>query len=106
MTNERNDRDVGQPSQPAGDVTGLQDPRHLTIPPTDVRLDAIGETCSTLTPLIRARMRDLASGQVLVVSTDDPAARAGVPSWSRLTGNELVATAQDGTTLHFYLRKR
>ena len=82
-------------------------PDQATFPQTTEVLEADGETCATLTPLIRASMRSLASGQVLEVRTDDPAAREGVPAWSRLTGNELLATVQEDTRhTRFYLRKR
>jgi TusA-related sulfurtransferase len=76
------------------------------IPPADATLDAEGATCATLTPLIRAKMRELASGRVLVVRTDDPTAREGIPAWSRLTGNELLAVEEDAQRTHFYLRKK
>jgi TusA-related sulfurtransferase len=77
------------------------------IPATAAVLQAAGETCATLTPLIRATMRTLDSGQVVEVRTDDPAAREGVPAWSRLTGNELVLTVQeDAEQTRFYLRKK
>ena len=70
-------------------------------------LHAEGETCATLTPLIRAKMRELESGSVLEVRTDDPSAREGIPAWSRLTGNELVATVdEDSEHSRFYLRKK
>ena len=70
-------------------------------------LNADGETCATLTPLIRARINELDSASVLEVRTDDPAAREGVPAWSRLTGNELHGTVEeDGQRTRFYLRKK
>ena len=70
-------------------------------------LYAEGETCATLTPLIRAKMRELESGSVLEVRTDDPSAREGIPAWSRLTGNELITTvAEDTEHSRFYLRKK
>ena len=75
-------------------------------PAADATLDALGEGCATLTPLIRARMRELESGQVLEVRSDDPAAREGVPAWSRMTGNVLTAADTDGGVLRFYLRKK
>lgn len=75
-------------------------------PAADATLDARGEGCATLTPLIRARMRELQSGQVLEVRSDDPAAREGIPAWSRLTGNALAAADTDGDVLRFYLRKK
>lgn len=68
----------------------------------DALLDAPGESCATLTPLVRARMRELTSGQVLELRTDDPAAPASLAAWCRLTGNELVASRGQ----RFYLRKK
>jgi TusA-related sulfurtransferase len=77
------------------------------IPIPDAVLDAPGTACATLTPLIKATMRDLSSGQVLEVRSDDSAAREGVPAWSRLTGNPLVATVEEGAErTRFYLRKQ
>jgi TusA-related sulfurtransferase len=76
-------------------------------PAADDVLEADGATCATLTPLIRARMREVESGSVLEVRTDDPAAREGIPAWSRLTGNELLATVEEDTErARFYLRKK
>ena len=75
-------------------------------PVPDATLAASGASCATLTPLIRARIRALESGQVLEVQSDDPAAREGVPAWCRLTGHELLAIVEDQAELRFYLRKR
>ena len=78
-------------------------------PPAPVAavLDAAGATCATLTPLLQATMRDLDSGRVLEVRTDDPSARDGVPAWSRLTGNTLLAAVdEDAEHTRFYLRKK
>ena len=76
-------------------------------PAADAVLDGCGQTCGALEPMMRARMRALESGQVLEVRADDPAARLGVPAWSRLTGHALVATLEDGAEhTRFFLRKR
>ena len=78
-----------------------------TIPQADAVLDAPGQGCATLTPLMKNKMRELSSGGVLEVRSDDPAARMGVPAWSRLTGNELVATVEESAdSTRFYLRKK
>ena len=76
-------------------------------PPPDVRMDLVGEDCATLTPLIAARVRQLNSGEVIEVVSDDPTARTGLASWSRLTGNPLVAVVDDGPgrTRYFIRRK-
>jgi TusA-related sulfurtransferase len=76
-------------------------------PEPDAVLDAPGSSCANLTPLIRARIRELTSGQLLEVRTDDPAAREGVPAWSRLTGNALEAVVEDDAErTRFYLRRK
>lgn len=76
-------------------------------PRPDATLEGLGEACATLTPLIWRRIRRLESGQVLEVTSDDPAAREGVAAWSRLTGHELLTSIEesDGRT-RFYLRRR
>ena len=76
-------------------------------PIADVQMDLVGQDCSTLTPLIASRMRQLPSGQVLEIISDDPTARSGLASWSRLTGNPLVAIVEDGPgRTRYYLRRK
>jgi tRNA 2-thiouridine synthesizing protein A len=69
-------------------------------------LDAVGESCGTVTPLIQQTLRALQPGEVLEVLAHDPATRAGVPAWCRLTGHELVQTrVHDGPCTRFWIRK-
>jgi len=70
-------------------------------------MDLVGQDCATLTPIIAQRMRQLDSGQILEVLSDDPTARSGLASWSRLTGNPIVAIVDDGPgrTRYFIRRK-
>lgn len=78
-----------------------------SVPTADVRLDLVGQDCATLTPIIAARMRQLPSGQVLEVIFDDPTARSGLASWSRLTGNPMEAIVADGPgRTRYYLRRK
>lgn len=69
-------------------------------------LDAAGEACGTVTPVIRKALAALHGGQVLEVLTRDPATRLGVPAWCRLTGHELVASQEDGQGSRFWIRKK
>lgn len=62
--------------------------------------------CATLTPLIKAKLRELSSGQVLEVVTDEPTAEQDIKSWSGLTGNPLIGMRVAGTEKHFYVRKK
>jgi len=78
-----------------------------TGPEADVRLDAVGQDCATLTPIVAARMRQMRSGEVLEVVSDDPTSRTGLAAWSRLTGNALLSSHDEtsGTT-RYYLRRK
>jgi len=70
-------------------------------------LEVPGQSCAIVTPMIRERIRGLDSGDVLEVRTDDPAAREGVPAWSRLTGNELIQTVEeDAERTRFLIKKK
>lgn len=73
----------------------------------DAVLDAAGEGCATLTPLIRSRMKELESGQILDVRTDDPTAYESLLSWCALTGHMLTAVgADDAQGMRFLIRKK
>lgn len=74
--------------------------------PSDSFLDAAGEACGTVTPVIRKVLAGLGAGQVLEVLTQDPATRLGVPAWCRLTGHELVDTREDGASTRFWIRRK
>jgi tRNA 2-thiouridine synthesizing protein A len=72
----------------------------------DVTVDLGQAGCGDLTPLIRGRLRELQSGQVLEIISEEPAAHEGVPAWSRLTGNELLATITEPSRSRFFIRKK
>jgi TusA-related sulfurtransferase len=71
-----------------------------------------GSTCALLTPAIKARLSQMRSGQVLEVRVDDPEAKADIESWSRLSGNELLAMvskehpADEPGGLSLFLKKK
>ena len=66
-----------------------------------------GTTCALLTPAIKARLREMSSGQVLEVRVNDSTAREDVAAWCRLSGNELLAMMDEGPEgLRFFLKKK
>ncbi len=66
-----------------------------------------GSTCALLTPAIKARLKELESGQVLEVRVGDSSAREDVAAWCRLSGNALLAMGDDGHQgLRFFVRKK
>jgi len=74
--------------------------------PRDI-LEVPGQSCATVTPMIKERISGLDSGDVLEVRTDDPAAREGVPAWSRLTGNPLLSIVEeDAERTRFLIKKK
>lgn len=74
--------------------------------PVAAVLEGAEANCATLTPLIKARLSELASGELLEVITSEPSAGRDIASWSSLTGNPLLATHRAGAEQHFYLRKK
>ena len=83
----------------------MAQPQEVPIP--DAVLNVEGESCATLTPLTKAKLSTLLSGNVLEVYSDDPSAREGMAAWSRMTGNPLLAVvAEDANRTRFYLRKK
>ncbi len=62
--------------------------------------------CATLTPLIKSRLSDLASGEVLEVVTSEPTAERDIVSWCNLTGHTLVGVRPDGSMKRFFVRKK
>lgn len=72
----------------------------------DATVDLGQAGCGDLTPLIRGRLRELQSGQVLEVISEEPAAHEGIPAWSRMTGNELIGTVRETSRSRFFIRKK
>jgi TusA-related sulfurtransferase len=67
----------------------------------------IGATCALLTPLIRSKLNEMQSGQVLEVRVDDPTARDDIEAWSRLSGNALLQVIDDqGPEQRFFVMKK
>ena len=68
-------------------------------------LDCIGLFCPMPIVKIREAVRQLAVGQVLEMLSDDPASDADMRSWTRRTGNDLLAVTKDGGVYRFLVRK-
>ncbi len=62
--------------------------------------------CATLTPLIKSRLTDLESGEVLEVVTSEPTAERDIVSWCNLTGHTLAGVHLDGSMKRFFVRKK
>jgi tRNA 2-thiouridine synthesizing protein A len=71
----------------------------------DASLDCLGLFCPM--PIIKTReaIRSLGPGQVLEMTSDDPASEADMRSWAARTGHELVAMERRGNVFRFLVRK-
>jgi tRNA 2-thiouridine synthesizing protein A len=71
----------------------------------DVKIDCLGLFCPM--PILKTReaMKTLRLGQVLEMTSDDPASDADMRSWSAKTGHELLDIERDGAVYRFLIRK-
>ncbi len=68
-------------------------------------IDCIGLFCPM--PIIKTReaMATMPVGQVLEMTSDDPASEADMKSWTRRTGHELISITKNGKVWRFLVRK-
>ena len=68
-------------------------------------VDARGQSCpGPLVTLARA-LKDAERGDLLELLATDPGSKSDVPSWSTLTGNELLEASEDAGTFRYVIRK-
>jgi tRNA 2-thiouridine synthesizing protein A len=71
----------------------------------DATLDATGLLCPLPVLKTRKRLKTLASGETLRVTTDDPAAVIDMPHFCAESGHVLVSQEETGTTMLWIIRK-
>ena len=71
----------------------------------DEELDAVGLLCPL--PVLKAakRLRSMATGQVLRLIADDPAAVVDVPHYCHESGNTLETVNERELVTEYYIRK-
>ncbi len=72
----------------------------------DAVLDCVGLACPM--PIFKAssKIKELKTGQVLEVQSDDDGIVKDMPAWCRLTGNEYLGLTENGGEYHVYVRKQ
>ncbi|HKB25767.1 MAG TPA: sulfurtransferase TusA family protein [Methylomirabilota bacterium] len=75
------------------------------MPGADVTLDCLGLFCPMPVLKTREAMKRLGPGQILEMTSDDPASEADMKSWTSRTGNELVEIGRNGAVFRFVIRK-
>jgi tRNA 2-thiouridine synthesizing protein A len=68
-------------------------------------LDCIGLFCPM--PILKTRdaLKGMAVGEVLEMTSDDPASEADMKSWTTRTGHELLEIGKNGAVFRFVVRK-
>jgi TusA-related sulfurtransferase len=71
----------------------------------DKQIDCTGLFCPM--PIVKTReaIREMATGQVLEMLSDDPASEPDMRSWAQNTGHELLEVTRDGAVYRFVVRK-
>jgi tRNA 2-thiouridine synthesizing protein A len=68
-------------------------------------LDATGLVCPEPLMLVRNRVREMHSGEVLHVVATDPTTERDLTNFCRFMGHTMLSHELDGTTYHYLLRK-
>ena len=69
-------------------------------------LDVKGLACPL--PIVKTAqaLRQLAPGDLIEVLATDPGSVKDFAAWSKMTGNDLVETSQEGVVFRFLLKKK
>lgn len=72
----------------------------------DKELDARGLSCPM--PIVKTKkaLNEMASGQVLKVSSTDTGSVKDMQAFANQTGNPLIESSEEGGIFVFYLRKK
>ena len=70
-----------------------------------VEIDAMGLLCPLPVLRVGKRMRQMAPGDIAVVSCDDPAALVDIPHFCAEQGHSLIRQEREGERLEFHIRK-
>ncbi len=71
----------------------------------DRQIDCIGLFCPMLIVKTREAIRELTVGQVLEMTSDDPASDADMKVWVERSGHEMIGVSREGAVYRFLVRK-
>lgn len=71
----------------------------------DRQIDCIGLFCPM--PIVKTReaIREMTVGEVLEMSSDDPASDADMKTWVARSGHEMIGVSREGAVYRFLVRK-
>ena len=71
----------------------------------DFELDATGMACPV--PIVKTakKMREMTSGQTLMIISDDEGFKADIVAWCESTGNEFLSLEEKNGKIYGYVKK-
>jgi tRNA 2-thiouridine synthesizing protein A len=75
------------------------------MPETHHKLNALGLLCPLPVLLASREMKELAPGQVLEITGDDPALHIDIPAWCHKAGHRLLEIEEDEGVIVCYVEK-
>ena len=71
----------------------------------DLTIDAKGKKCPMPVLLTSRGIKQIESGQIMLVEATDGGSRSDIPSWAKDTGNELLETSSEDGVFRYVIRK-
>ena len=71
-----------------------------------IRIDATGLFCPVPIIKVAEAMRNIDSGMIVEIISDDPAIRHDMPAWCKSTGNVIQSERRDGAICEYRIRKK
>jgi tRNA 2-thiouridine synthesizing protein A len=69
-------------------------------------LDCVGQACPLPIYKTSIRIKEMQTGEVLEVQSDDDGIEKDMPAWCKLTGNEFLGLVKENGEYHVYVRKK
>ncbi len=68
-------------------------------------VDARGQSCPAPLVTLAKALKGSASGDLFELLATDPGSKSDVPSWAKMSGNELVEASEDAGTFRYVIRR-
>jgi tRNA 2-thiouridine synthesizing protein A len=68
-------------------------------------VDARGQSCPGPLVTLHKALKGAARGDLLELLATDPGSKSDVPSWAKLSGNELLEATEDAGVFRYVVRK-
>jgi tRNA 2-thiouridine synthesizing protein A len=68
-------------------------------------VDATGQSCPGPLVTLHRALKDGGPGDVFELLATDPGSKSDVPSWAKLSGNELLEAGQQDGVFRYMIRK-